>query len=106
MGRRAAVERSIAELIEDSRICGLGRLSSFAMRDLPEGWRLYLAVGWGVRLVDGAGKTQAESGPLGDSMAARLPRGVRGLFLAACDFTDAFGHGNEVFTREGMRYLP
>lgn len=104
MTRKTSIERSIAELIEDARMNALARLSREAMTVLPEGWRLIIAVGWGIRLEDEAGKVQAECG-LHDSIAPRLPKGVRGLFMAVLDFSDAFGAGNEVLTRRGLQYV-
>lgn len=104
MTRKTAIERDIAECIEEARINALARLSRAARAVLPEGWRLIIAVGWGIRLEDGTGKVQAEFG-LGDEIAPRLPKGVRGLFMATLDFADAFGTGNEVLTRAGLRYV-
>lgn len=68
---------------------------------LPPGWKLWLAVGWGLTLSDANGKTvfgTYENAP------DRLPKGVRKACLLAADFVDTFGYGNEIIEgRKGRK---
>lgn len=60
---------------------------------LPKGWRLHLAVGWGLTLYDDKGK--ALVGTYKD-VPDRLPKGVRKACLLAADFVEIFGYDNSV----------
>jgi hypothetical protein len=64
---------------------------------LPKGWRLWLAVGWGMTLYDDAGKARFGLYERAD----RLPQGVRKACLLAADFVETFGEDNTVI--EGAR---
>ena len=65
-------------------------------KTLPAGWKLHLAVGWGLCLDNAEGKTVI--GPY--TGTDRLPRGVRHACLLAADYVDVFGYGNEVIVGE------
>jgi len=75
-----------------------------AARVLPDGWKLTLAVGWGLHLTDQNDDAQVSLSPWEDDIAPRLPKGVRDFVKTAALFQDLFGPENEIITRKGLTY--
>ena len=78
-------------LLVRSRRVALAIVEREVQAKLPKGWKLWLAVGWGLTLYDADGKAVVGMHETAD----HLPRGVRHACLLAADFCDTFGYGNE-----------
>lgn len=93
----------VSRIATQARKAALRELIAESKRVLPEGWTVYMMVGWGLSLDNDQGQKMVDTGPYGDDGMPRLPKGVRPLMLAMAEFHDIFGPGNEVFTHKGLR---
>jgi hypothetical protein len=66
-------------------------------KTLPVGWKLHIAVGWGLTLFNADGDCV-----FGDSTPAppRMPKGARNACRLAADYADIFGYANQVIRGE------
>lgn len=97
----AKAETAVLRAHEKARKEAISAVSTEAIRVLPDGWSINLAVGWGFVVFDADHQTV-----MSDSVdpPARLPRGVRDLMKAAASLHDLFGPANDTITNRGVRY--
>ncbi len=97
----AKAETAVVKAHDKARKEAVSAVAAEAIRVLPDGWSINLAVGWGFAVFDADRKTvmSDEVDP-----PARLPRGVRDLMKAAASLHDLFGPENDMITNRGVRY--
>lgn len=96
-GEEMSTKSQVRKIIKNGERQALAVLVKEAKRVLPKGWRLVIAYGWGIHLLDHDGMDRSET--------VRLPKGVLDLLRAVEDFYTTFGPGNQVLTSKGLDYL-
>ncbi|UTC29747.1 hypothetical protein BAJUN_01170 [Bajunvirus bajun] len=87
MSARSGFERVTREARRDC----LAIVTAEVKKNLPEGWRVVLAVGWGISTFDASGTITGED-------EKRFPKRLKKALALASDFVDIYGPGNEQIT--------
>ncbi len=97
-----AARRAFNGLVANARRDSLKLVKCELRKCLPSGWRVHLAVGWGLTVFDANGHVVVGTY---ENAPSRLPKGLRKALSLAADFCDTFGYGNECIVGVGSKRL-